>query len=248
MSAHNPYAIITPYHGEERRLLQRCIDSVRAQTSPADHFMIADGLPQDWIDQEPVRHLKLDREHRDHGNTPCGIGAILAIAEGYEGIGLLDAHNWLERTHIASCMEAARGIESCDYVVAKRNLRGPDGSVIDLGEGHSFDEDLDRNCLFLLPGSHHVLPHLSLIPRELSALGDRIFHYALISRGLNTRTAEKKTVNCRCLWEPTDDVLGGTPPPKPRRTHPGLKKWFDARTARELRQIHDRCGSKIVIR
>jgi cellulose synthase/poly-beta-1,6-N-acetylglucosamine synthase-like glycosyltransferase len=44
------YAIITPYYKEERRLIERCMASVRKQTVPTDHFLIADGHPQDWID------------------------------------------------------------------------------------------------------------------------------------------------------------------------------------------------------
>lgn len=75
------YAIITPYYKEERRLLERCIASVRNQTIGTDHFLVADGFPQDWIDTTGVRHLKLDRSHGDGGNTPRGVGALLAVAE-----------------------------------------------------------------------------------------------------------------------------------------------------------------------
>ena len=87
------YAIVTPYFKETPSLLKRCIRSVRDQTLNADHIMVADGHPQDWIDNERVRHIRLDRSHNDYGNTPRGIGAILAIAEQYSGIGLLDADN-----------------------------------------------------------------------------------------------------------------------------------------------------------
>src|SRR6185437_7277399 len=65
--------VITPYYKEDPSLLRRCMESVRNQTVPTEHFMVADGHPQDWIDAEPVRHLKLDRSHRDYGNTPRGI-------------------------------------------------------------------------------------------------------------------------------------------------------------------------------
>jgi len=45
--------VITPYYKEDPALLRRCMDSVRAQTVPAEHFLVADGHPQDWIDSEP---------------------------------------------------------------------------------------------------------------------------------------------------------------------------------------------------
>jgi hypothetical protein len=64
------YAIITPYHKENRHLLQRATKSVKSQTVPADHFLIADGFAQEWIDREGVRHIKLDREHGYGGDTP----------------------------------------------------------------------------------------------------------------------------------------------------------------------------------
>src|ERR1700731_4980422 len=98
------YAIITPYHEESRDQLERCIRSVSAQTVPTDHIIVADGRPQDWIDATGARHLRLDRAHGDYGNTPRGLGAMLAIAERYDGIGLLDADNWLEPEHVAACV------------------------------------------------------------------------------------------------------------------------------------------------
>jgi cellulose synthase/poly-beta-1,6-N-acetylglucosamine synthase-like glycosyltransferase len=61
MSQRHRYAIVTPYYGEERKLLQRCISSVKSQTVKADHFLVADGRPQSWIEDEDVRHIELDR-------------------------------------------------------------------------------------------------------------------------------------------------------------------------------------------
>src|SRR5690348_4286605 len=114
MGGNGRYAVVTPYYKEERWLLERCMNSVRTQSLPADHFLVADGFPQDWLDHEPVRHIRLDRNHRDFGNTPRGIGALVAIGEGYDGIALLDADNWFESHHIEECV-AASGRSECDY-------------------------------------------------------------------------------------------------------------------------------------
>ena len=45
MSVARRYAVITPYHREDRVMLKRCIDSVARQTVAADHFLVADGFP-----------------------------------------------------------------------------------------------------------------------------------------------------------------------------------------------------------
>jgi hypothetical protein len=160
---HKRYAIITPYHKEDRRLLQRAIDSVGNQTVPTDHFPIADGFPQDWIDGEGVRHVKLDREHGCGGNTPRGVGALIAIAEEYDGIGMLDADNWLDHDHVQTCVEAAKSCEGgaihCDYVIAQWRLRRPDETILPWPEepGH-----IDTGRFFFFRGCiqrHSLLGH-----------------------------------------------------------------------------------------
>jgi hypothetical protein len=179
--------------------------------------LIADGFPQDWIDGESVRHLKLDRENSDFGNTPRTIGALLAISEGYDAVGLLDADNWLESTHVAKCVEASMRSEDCDYVIARRNLCRPDGSVLNVAD-HPVSKHVDMNCYFLLPGSYYMLLHLALIPRELSLLGDRLLLQAFRSEGLNAEVVEEATVNYHCLWRFAYDALGETPPANAKPT------------------------------
>jgi glycosyltransferase involved in cell wall biosynthesis len=243
----NRYAIITPYFKEERRVLERCINSVRTQTLAADHFVVADGHPQGWLDGQSIRHLKLDRSHSDFGNTPRGVGALLAMAEGYAGVGFLDADNWLEPYHIASCVEASRRRADCDYVIAQRNLCRPDGSVMPIGEGSDL---IDTNCLFLLPGSYHVIPHFSLIPLEMASIGDRIFTLALKDRKLNSETVQRRTVNYLNLWAVSYETLGEDPPPNAKRTNDigTLKNWLDAQTPREREIVDRRCGIQVIWR
>src|SRR6476620_8695990 len=77
------YAFITPYYKEMRDFLERCVASVKQQTIRADHILVSDGFPQDWLDQADVRHVRLDCAHGDYGNTPRGIGSLMAVAEGY---------------------------------------------------------------------------------------------------------------------------------------------------------------------
>ena len=42
------FALVTAYYKEEKYLLDRCLNSVRAQSIAADHVVVADGVP--WLD------------------------------------------------------------------------------------------------------------------------------------------------------------------------------------------------------
>jgi glycosyltransferase involved in cell wall biosynthesis len=200
-------AIITPYYKETRLLLERCLKSVYAQTVEVDHFMVADGHPRDWLDDvlrvHRRRHIRLDREHDDAGNAARAIGALLAIAEGYDAIGLLDADNWLEPDHVATCLAAAAR-ESSDYVVAKRTLRRPDESIMPLAETWPYD----TNCLFFLPGAFATLPLWAMIPERLALMGDRVFYSMLERRGLASVTTDHPTVNYHNLYAASYRALG----------------------------------------
>jgi glycosyltransferase involved in cell wall biosynthesis len=246
MADHDNYAIITPYCKENRGLLERCIRSVQGQTVRADHILVADGHPQDWLDNEHVRHIRLDRNHSDYGDTPRAIGALLAVSEGYAGVGLLDADNWLEPDHISSCIEAARRNAGCDYVIARRNLCRPDGSVIDV-------EDLppslfvDTSCFFFLPGSYHVVPRFCLIPQELASICDRVFFGVLKSKKLNAEIVARKTVNYHCLWPAVYRKVGEISPPEATKhvDFARIKDWLSTLNPRELDLVRRRCGPLI---
>jgi hypothetical protein len=196
------YIVVTPYYREERRLLERCMAGVRGQTVPTEHLLVADGFAQDWIDGAGVRHLRLDRAHGDYGNTPRGVGAVLAVAEGYDAIALLDADNWFEPTHVESCLAAAisRPGKVCDFVIARRNLMRPDETRIDLAD-EPINEHIDTNCYFFLPGSYHLLHLWATMPPEVSSVGDRVFFSALRAHNLVAAVVEKATVNYHAMFE-----------------------------------------------
>jgi GT2 family glycosyltransferase len=117
------YVFVTPYYKETREYVERCIASVKRQTIRADHILISDGFPQNWIDQADVRHLRLDRTHQDYGNTPRGLGALMAVAEGYDGIGLLDADCWLEPITLNGVLSAPRGWDWRDAALLPHRVR-----------------------------------------------------------------------------------------------------------------------------
>ena len=207
------FAVVTPYFKEAKPLLERCIGSVKRQTLKADHILVSDGHPQAWLDGTGTRHIRLDRAHDDFGNTPRGIGAQLAISEGYQGIAFLDADNWFDDDHLEVCCRAAESLSGkyidCDYVIAQRRMVRPDLTVIDAQEesGH-----VDTSCFFFLPGSYFMIPYWNLMPQQFSLMGDRIFFRHLAAKGLTSARTRKVTVNYLNLWESTYLFRGERPP------------------------------------
>lgn len=239
------YTIVTPYFREPPELLRRCLASVRAQTVAADHIVVADGAPQDWIDEEGVRHIRLDRTYADFGDTPRAVGALLAVSAGSKGIGFLDADNWLEPDHIATCLETAGRAPGADYVIARRALRRPDGSRLPVDDEPS-EVHVDTNCFFLLPGSFHLAPHFGLIPRELAVVCDRVFYDTLRRRGMRSAENEATTVNYHCLWSAIYESIGETPPPgaKPNPPWDEINAWVAGRSPDEQAAVERLCGSR----
>jgi hypothetical protein len=244
--------IVTAYYKEERAMLERCIGSVQNQTCPADHLLIADGYPQAWIDEvswaRPVRHIKLDRSHGDYGNTPRGVGATLAISEGYDGIGFLDADNWLEPSHVADCTETAALHPDADYLVARWILRRPDESALPLPDD-LFPDHVDTSCFVLLPGSFHELNHFSIMPQEFSIVGDKVFYLALKGAGLVAAKVPDTYGQLSCLWPSLYRMAGEEPPPeaKPDIDAFHLDGWLRQQTPRALEIIYRRCGVQFVV-
>ena len=84
----------------------------------------------------------------------------------------------------SAALEAASSVgPDCDYVIAKRFFTRPDGTTIDV-KNLQLSEDVDTNCLFFLEGSYHSLHHWVTIPRQLSAINDRVVVSALKNYGL----------------------------------------------------------------
>ena len=237
MTTTKGYAIITPYYKEDRPLLQRCIDSVKEQSVRADHFMISDGHPQSWIDREAVRHIVLDRAHGDNGNTPRSVGALIAIAEEYDGVGMLDADNWFDKDHVEACLQVAStcegGLSQCDYVVAQRRLRRPDETIMPIPEE---PKHVDTSCFFFLKGSFIVIPYWATMPKTLSPICDRIFYNMLLRQPFKFMRVEKPTVNFHSMYESHYRYLGETPPigAKPNADSSNIYAWINSLNTRQL--------------
>jgi hypothetical protein len=241
-------AIITPYYQESRAQLERCLASVRAQTVAVTHIVVADGHPQGWIDDSGVRHLRLDRAHRDFGNTPRALGGIIAASEGFDAIAFLDADNWLDADHVEACIDAATAGDEVDFVIARRRLVRADGSVLPIGASDDGDgSHVDTNCYFLLPGSFHTLGQWGVMPKPLSVIGDRVYLHSLRSQGLRSASCNRPTLNYLCTWAPIFQALGE---PVPDYAKPGLDMapvngWWQSLDPRDRTIVNRLAGAEI---
>jgi glycosyltransferase involved in cell wall biosynthesis len=241
------FAIVTPYYREERNVLERCIQSVRNQTVPADHFLVSDGCPQDWLDSANVRHIRLGRSHKDAGNTPRGLGALLAVSEGYDGIGLLDADNWYDENHIEECCKAANAIAAspADLVFAKRRMFLPDGKPVKVQDPLNH---VDTSCYWLLPGSFHLLHYWAIMPAGMGPAGDRIFYRMISEQSLIIRETKEITVNYTSNYETHYRWLGIPPPAdaKPNVDMATVVAQITQLDSRQQELVKRRCGFDIL--
>ena len=242
--------VVTPYYTEDRLTLERCIRSVRSQSVGTEHLLVADGNPQDWIDHEDVRHLRLDRSHADHGNTPRGVGALLAAAEGFDAIALLDADNWIDSNHLEVCLNAAaRAGRKCDFVIARRRFRRPDGSVLPV-QDEPISEHVDTNCFVFLRGSYHLLSFWALMPKPLSMAGDRFFWAGLRARRLvGARVTEIVTVNYSTMWAGEYLKNGETPPDgaKTVADFEPMRDWLRSLNRQERKVASRLAGVRLIV-
>lgn len=206
-------AIITAYFKEDREIIERCIESVRSQTVPVEHILVADGHPRDWIKDLGLRHIELDRSHADFGDTPRMIGFALAVRQGFDAIEFLDADNVIYPHHAA--MATALLAETGAHVlVLKRRFLRPDGTP--LGYVSPRDEALahiDTNCYLFAPPSYLTAMKWALIPKELSYMGDHVFRSVLSKAKHPVAVAPEATVGYTSMFESTYRAVGEEPPP-----------------------------------
>jgi hypothetical protein len=208
-------SVVTPYYREPIDVLRKCHASVRDQTVPAVHYLIADGFPQTWIDGESPRHtvhLKLPKAHGDCGNTPRGLGALLAFADGAQAICFLDADNTFDADHVEHCLDTYRSHPQADFIAALRRIVLPDGTLVP-GPDEPTSRHIDTSCFFLLPGSLHSVSQFVMQPKEMSPFCDRLFYAYLLKQRLNMAVCAKPTVTFVSTYA-NHYKRAGLPPPR----------------------------------
>jgi glycosyltransferase involved in cell wall biosynthesis len=194
-------AVITPYHREPQQVLERCHRSVTAQGVEAEHIMVADGHALDGIDRWEVSHVKLPTAHGDYGNTPRGIGSLLARTEGYDFIAYLDADNWYHDGHLRSLLELWEKTHSqaCSSFRIFHDEAGNDLNISERGEDER--QHVDTSCFLLHRSGFDGLVVWLDMPKILATIGDRVFLAGLLHRNYAISSTGARTVAYSTQWQ-----------------------------------------------
>ena len=190
-------AVITPYYKEPLNLLRQCHDSVRAQSEPCLHVLVADGHPRLRINRWQAEHVRLPRSHGDIGSTPRLIGSYHAIGLGVDAVAFLDADNWYGPDHIANLM-AAMDQHQADFVSSSRTLCRLDGSVMGPCPLTDPERFIDTNAMLFGRGAFPLLQQWVLMPPYGHLIGDRIMLHHLKQSGLECQHVNQGSVFYRC--------------------------------------------------
>lgn len=194
------FAIITPYYKESMAYLRQCYESVKRQDLEVDHYFVADGFPLEAIDDWDCKHLILPQAHGDSGNTPRGVGSILADAGGYDFIGYLDADNWFHDDHLKSLLQLWKDTQA-PVLCSARTYHRLDGALMKVTEP---DEDnfhhVDTSCFLIHKSAVRCVYVWNQMPKPLGPVCDRIFLKAVKHLRYPIQHSRQRTVAFRSQY------------------------------------------------
>lgn len=223
-------AIITSYYHESRETLERCIESIRAQSVPTTHILVADGAPVDWIDGIPgVRHLRLDRPHEKHRMAPVAIGATLAAGEEFDAIGFVDADTTIDEDYTETCSALAEREYQLHFVLAEAHAVSEHAA-----DAQDNAPEIPLGSLWVLRRGFPALPGIALIPHPLAALGQRLLLEKFRILEYHGVAADHPLVHQQTQSTVTPEVSGAE-----------LHAWWDALTDRERTLLERQMGGTL---
>lgn len=194
-------AVITPYYKEPLEVLRQCYEGVKSQNISADHFFIADGFPNQELISWDVKHITLPQAHNDNGNTPRGIGSILADAEGYDFIAYLDADNWFHPGHLESLVNLWSKTKA-NICSSLRTYHSMEGVKLNIREVADFSlEYIDTSCYLIHRSAFEALDIWTKMPKQLSPICDRVFLAALRNKRFKFASTRNQTVAFRSQYK-----------------------------------------------
>ncbi len=185
-------AVITPYYKEETWKLRRCHESVLRQRGDVTHFMVADGFPNAEVDQWGVRHIRLAAAHADNGDTPRGIGALVAFAQRFDAVAFLDADNWFADNHLSSLLRVQRR-QRANVVCSYRQVVLADGTpVARVDPEDARKSHVDTSCYLFTSERRFLATFWSRMPKFCGPICDRVVFALAAGHGTIAHT-EKQT-------------------------------------------------------
>jgi glycosyltransferase involved in cell wall biosynthesis/tetratricopeptide (TPR) repeat protein len=206
-------AVITPFCRTPLGWLRQCLASVAGQSFACTHFLVCYGdvLGHGEL-HAGLQVLRVPLPQDDAGNAARAIGAVAAIAQGFDAIAYLDADNWYEPEHVRLLVEAHErsGAPVCS---SGRILWDLEGGL--LGPCREVDGEVfvDTNCLLWTQPAFGLVAAWYLMPHALASAGDRVVWQAVKEAKLPRTHHGVATVNCRtchvALYPHSDRELPG---------------------------------------
>ena len=205
-------AVITPYYKEDLAIIERCHESCLRQTHKVNHFIVADGYPNNAIDSWDTNHIILSNSHNDYGNTPRGIGAISAMNLGFNVIFFLDADNWFEKDHVESILRMKTEMPFLDIAASYRNFVLPEGIFVEPDSVDHEKRHIDTSCMSFFETSFFLLPFWLTMTKEVSCLCDRVMFKRFKDNNLKIGFTEQRTLNYTTNYKIHYERAGIVPP------------------------------------
>jgi hypothetical protein len=188
---------VTPYYREPLEFLSQAHESVRAQSYPCRHIMVADGSPNPALAGWDVEHISLSGWSNDFGSTPRFVGAAHAVFQGFDIVAFLDADNWYREDHVQAVVELVAGAGAA-FVSSGRMLCRLDGSVMRECPTTHPDRFIDTSCMAFARAGFPLLTRWVTLPSYAHAMGDRCVHQSVMLSGAPRAHSAAPTVFYRC--------------------------------------------------
>jgi glycosyltransferase involved in cell wall biosynthesis len=220
-------AVVTPYYQEPVEMLRRCHESVRSQTHACTHIMIADGHPRHEIEEWDIQHCVLPVSNRDYGNTPRGIGSILAFNQGFDAVAYLDADNWYAEDHLEILVAVCREYD-VPVAVSSRQIVLSTGEYLPFGDpDEESGEHVDTNCFLITSEAAFLSSVWAMMDPAYSPVGDRVLLKTMQKFGILYGWSHKRTLFYESRWAAHFLQMGKEPPASaaPNAPDPGRNPY-----------------------
>ena len=167
-------AVVTPTYPRRLDWLAQCHASVRAQTHPCTHILVADGGEPHGLADFDGQFIALHRKHNDYGNTPRTVASLSAAAQGFDAICYLDDDNWYSPNHVETMVALHRqtGASVCS---TPRLLYDPQDVLFGKDPQSDGVHLVDTNCYFVAKPAFDMLTVWALVPPEFCYVTDFYF-------------------------------------------------------------------------
>lgn len=203
--------VVTPYYQESLDWIIQAHESVKAQTVPAHHILICDGVAPAPIPDFQGTHVILGRNYRDYGNTPRLIGCYNAITQDADAIAFLDADNWYAPDHLAYLLNVAVPTR-LDAVASARMLHRLDGSPMMKCPTVNGQPWVDTSCMLVFRPAFRFLIAWALQAQDTAATTDQFIWGTMRDAGCRLAFVDRPSVAYRTRHQVHYDQAQEAPP------------------------------------